>query len=280
MKDIQPKIGIGYCVGSLTVTEPTDQRKNGYTIWRCQCDCGGEIMLDTRCLQRGTVTDCGCRTVVKPGHKDISGKRYGKLTALYPLSEHDYGESVWHCRCDCGNEIDAPLHQLTAGYRKSCGCIRYITPTGETILKDFVGKRFGKLTVIEYAGKLAGMHRWRCICDCGNETVVGQTLLQNGKTKSCGCIQQTQILDNMKFVEGTSVTAIEARMSRPPISTNSSGYNGVYQSKGGKWRAQIGFKGRTYSLGSFDNIQDAIDARKEGEKMYEDFLTWYYSRVN
>ena len=117
-----------------------------------------------------------------------------------------------------------------------------------------------------------------CICDCGNETIVGQTLLQNGKTKSCGCLQQTQIVKNMKFVDGTSVTAIEARMSRPPISTNSSGYNGVYHSGRGKWRAQIGFKGKMYYLGSFDSIQDAIDARKEGEKMYENFLEWYYSR--
>ena len=278
MKEIRPKIEVGYRVGLLTVMEPTDQRKNGYTVWKCQCDCGGEIELDTRYLQRGTVTDCGCKTIVKPGQKDVSGQRFGKLTALYPLPEHGYGKSIWHCRCDCGNEIDAPLHQLTAGYRKSCGCIRYTTPTGETILKDFIGKRFGKLTVTEYAGKRAGMHRWQCICDCGNETIVGQTLLQNGKTKSCGCLQQTQILKNMKFVDGTSVTAIEARMSRPPISTNSSGYNGVYHSGRGKWRAQIGFKGKMYYLGSFDSIQDAIDARKEGEKMYENFLEWYYSR--
>lgn len=161
MKEIRPKIKAGYRVGLLTVMEPTDQRKNGYTIWRCQCDCGGEIELDTRCLQRGTVTDCGCKTVVKPGQKDVTGQRFGKLTALYPLPEHGYGKSIWHCRCDCGNEIDAPLHQLTAGYRKSCGCIRYTTPTGETILKDFIGKRFGKLTVTEYAGKRAGMHRWQ-----------------------------------------------------------------------------------------------------------------------
>ena len=88
MKEIRPKIEVGYRVGLLTVMEPTDQRKNGYTIWRCQCDCGGEIELDTRYLQRGTVTDCGCKTIVKPGQKDVSGQRFGKLTALYPLPEH------------------------------------------------------------------------------------------------------------------------------------------------------------------------------------------------
>ena len=39
---------------------------------------------------------------------------------------------------------------------------------------DFVGKRFGKLTVVEYAEKKEGMHCWKCLCDCGNETIVGQ----------------------------------------------------------------------------------------------------------
>lgn len=37
-----------------------------------------------------------------------------------------------------------------------------------------------------YAGKRNGMHHWKCVCDCGNETIVGQTLLQSGKTYYLG----------------------------------------------------------------------------------------------
>lgn len=47
------KIGIGTRVGMLTVTADTGQRKNRYTVWECQCSCGGRILLDTRCLQAG-----------------------------------------------------------------------------------------------------------------------------------------------------------------------------------------------------------------------------------
>ena len=47
------------------------------------------------------------------------------------------------------------------------------------------------------------MHRWRCRCDCGNETIVGQTPLQSGKTKSCGCLQSETYRDNLKLVDGT-----------------------------------------------------------------------------
>lgn len=45
------KIKVGYRVGMLTVESKTDVRKSGYIVWKCRCDCGGEIELDTRCLQ-------------------------------------------------------------------------------------------------------------------------------------------------------------------------------------------------------------------------------------
>lgn len=264
------KIGVGCRVGKLTVVAPTDQRKNHYTIWRCRCDCGGEILLDTRCLQRGTVTDCGCTSKVKPGQRDISGRRFGKLTALRPTGETRYGTVVWRCICDCGQEVDAPLHQLTAGYRKSCGCL------SRPALKDFIGRRFGRLTVTAYAGKQSGMHRWKCRCDCGKETIVGQTLLQTGKTKSCGCLQSEIYRDNLKLVGGTSVTLLEAGKGRL-ISSNTSGYTGVYQNKkNGRWVAQITFRGKTYYLGSYDEKLEAVKARKCGEELHDDFLAWYY----
>lgn len=72
-KEDSTVIGIGSKVGLLTVEEPTGQRKAGYIVWRCRCVCGGEILLDTRCLQRGTVTHCGCQSPVRPGQKDITG---------------------------------------------------------------------------------------------------------------------------------------------------------------------------------------------------------------
>ena len=120
------------------------------------------------------------------------------------------------------------------------------------------------------------MHRWLCKCDCGNETIVGQTLLQTGKTKSCGCIQETQILENMKLCEGTSVAILEANKRRL-LKNNTSGYTGVFMRPNGRWSAQIRFKGKTYCLGTYDDIQDAVKARKRGEEMHDEFLEWYYS---
>ncbi len=88
---MKPVIAVGCRVGKLTVAAPTDRRKNGYTVWRCRCDCGGEVLLDTRCLQRGTVRDCGCETAVKPGQKDLTGQRFGKLVCLRPTGQRGPG---------------------------------------------------------------------------------------------------------------------------------------------------------------------------------------------
>ena len=265
------KISVGFRCGKLEVVEATTERKNGYIVWRCRCDCGGEIMLDTRCLQRGKIRDCGCETKLRPGQRDITGVRFGMLTAIEPIASHTPGITIWRCKCDCGGEVDVPLSQLSSGYRKSCGCLSHPP------LKDFIGQRFGKLTVTDYAGKRAGMHRWKCICDCGNETIVGQTLLQNGKTKSCGCLQAMSIRNNLKLCDGTSVTILEATKNHL-YRSNTSGCTGVYKiKKSGKWVAQITFKGKTYYLGAYERIEDAMKARQCGEEKRDEFLDWYYS---
>ena len=270
-KQDKPKIVPGYRVGMLTVEEATPQRKNGYTIWQCRCDCGGEILLDTRCLQRKTVKDCGCTVKVKPGQKDLTGMRFGKLVCIEPTTERSKSNrgTVWRCRCDCGNECLAPVSQLTVGYKKSCGCNGY--PPRE----DLTGRVLGRLTVIGPLEDKPGY--WKCKCECGNETAVKYDYLVCGHTKSCGCLQKTQIIENLKLVDGTSVTKLEAGRKKL-IASNTSGYNGVYlDKKNGKWRAQISFKRKKYSLGRFDKIEDAVKARQRGEEMYDDFLEWYYS---
>lgn len=52
---------------------------------------------------------------------------------------------------------------------------------------DRTGQRFGKLTVVERVKNKNGKNVWRCVCDCGNETLVQTGNLSNGHTTSCGC---------------------------------------------------------------------------------------------
>lgn len=56
-------------------------------------------------------------------------------------------------------------------------------------IKDLTGKKFGRLSVIDYrvSKKKAGA-LWNCICDCGtNHVVLGSNLI-GGYVQSCGCL--------------------------------------------------------------------------------------------
>jgi hypothetical protein len=56
---------------------------------------------------------------------------------------------------------------------------------------EMIGKRFGKLTVIEDSGQRS--HKailWKCFCDCGNFSLVKTARLIAGITSSCGCIRR------------------------------------------------------------------------------------------
>lgn len=64
-----------------------------------------------------------------------------------------------------------------------------------SVLKDLTGQRFGRLTVLSYSHSRrgAGSSRatyatWRCLCDCGAETVKEGRALKAGRTRSCGCL--------------------------------------------------------------------------------------------
>lgn len=76
---------------------------------------------------------------------------------------------------------------------------------------DRTGQRYGKLTVVSYVGN----RKWKCICDCGKETVAQGNNLRSGHTVSCGCARKdtgeklTQDLTGMKFNRLTAIRPAE-----------------------------------------------------------------------
>jgi len=58
--------------------------------------------------------------------RDISGQRFGRLTALEFAGYKQYTRErkrMWKCRCDCGKEVTVAYMYLTGGGTKSCGCL-------------------------------------------------------------------------------------------------------------------------------------------------------------
>lgn len=235
-------------------------------MWKCRCDCGKEFLVDARELKTGLVQSCGCEPSAGQNIKNLTGMRFGKLTVLGKSGNRAKDRNpLWLCRCDCGKEVEATKRKLVTGNLSSCGCGR------KPPLKSWIGKRFGRVVVLEYAGKENDRHMWRCRCDCGREFTANQSNLQDGQTTSCGCKQKERT--GLHFAEGTFVEGIQSQtISR----ANTSGVRGVYFNKRrGKWVAQIMFKGKCYYLGGYDKLEDAAKARTRGEEMFDDFLEWY-----
>ena len=53
-------------------------------------------------------------------------------------------------------------------------------------IRDITGQRFGQLVAIEPVDKKSRSYRWRCLCDCGKQTIVQVRNLRSGNTRSCG----------------------------------------------------------------------------------------------
>lgn len=123
--------------------------------------------------------------------KDLTGKRYGKLTVTSYSHNNKWGRPLWNCKCDCGTEITRLSQSIERGTRQSCGCDRAY---------GLYGTRYGKLLavskIVDRKSK-TGNVTWKCICDCGNITEVESSYLVHGKIKSCGClIGELNILRN------------------------------------------------------------------------------------
>ena len=56
-------------------------------------------------------------------------------------------------------------------------------------IDEYIGKKYGRLTIVEHLGMISGKRKFLCRCDCGGESAVNLCKLKNGHTKSCGCLR-------------------------------------------------------------------------------------------
>lgn len=55
---------------------------------------------------------------------DLTGMKFGKLTAIKKVGSNKNKQAFWLCRCDCGNEKIILGSNLLNENTKSCGCYR------------------------------------------------------------------------------------------------------------------------------------------------------------
>ena len=128
--------------------------------------------------------------------KNEIGNTYGYLTVIERAENDSEGRARWLCQCKCGNTVVVRGKSLRSGNTKSCGCYQKERAVQSNMnrVDSLIGKKFGKLTVIEEAGFI--MHTsgkrsriYKCLCDCGNYCEIQHQYLAYGDTTSCGCIR-------------------------------------------------------------------------------------------
>ena len=127
---------------------------------------------------------------------DLTGQKFGRLTAIEMTDKRQNKSVVWKCLCQCGNTCEVVAASLRAGRTKSCGCLKQEKdkqPKGNVI--NLIGKKFGHLTVISRQGSdKRGEALWECECDCDAHThlIVLGSNLRTGHTTSCGCERRSK----------------------------------------------------------------------------------------
>lgn len=247
--------------------------QNSKAVWQCRCDCGTVKNVSYHCLVSGATKSCGCSRA-EAKSKDLSGMRFGRLTAIEATGDRQNGCRLWRCRCVCGRETIVTSNALLSGNTKSCGCLSVEVKRAASM--DIRGQRFGKLIALAPTEERRnGSVVWQCQCDCGRECRYPLKTLRQGSAKSCGCLKRENdtLQRSLHYVEDTCIEFIDNVRK----SNDGEHHRGVdYQH--GKWRARITFRKRNYYLGSYVQLTDAMRVRKEAEEaLFGGFLEKYYA---
>lgn len=150
----------------------------------------------------------------------LTGKRFGHLTALYPLDGYTQGNFVvWKCRCDCGNLCTRTSEMLLHSTENtSCGCVAHKNH-GRIIARNYSGRTYGNITILEKIGFIKGKARYRCKCECENpcdnqlftysaidRIISGEVIAKPGCQKSIGEARIEKILRELHIRHKTQAS--------------------------------------------------------------------------
>lgn len=208
---------------------------------------------------------------------NLTGQRFGRLTALRPTEERHKTSVVWECRCDCGNLCKVPSDWLRRCIKRSCGCLQDENRRG-----DITGQRRGHLVAIcptEQRRKGATVWQWQC--DCGATVYKAVNLVRDGASTMCpACAknlkssQAKTMARNQQRDDETGMMpgALDGLREGKLFRNNTSGIRGVnWHSGRGQWVALISEGGKMKAIGYYRTREEAARAREEAvRKKYGD----------
>ncbi len=274
------KLKAGDRVGRWTVSGESILTERNQRKWLCRCDCGTERYVLERSLLYGGSESCGClrrEEAAKTLSYDLQGQVFGQLTVLHKAEyQRKNGGIWWTCQCSCGNLYDVSASMLLTGKRTHCGSNVHQKNYAYT---DIQGQKFHHLTALFPTNKRdnKGSVIWHCRCDCGNEVDIPYNTLAYSNIKSCGCQKKGHDEKLKSFLTHVAGTSLDMLKSKKLPKDNTTGCKGVYLIRG-KYVAKIVFQKKQYYLGSYDKIEEAINVRKEAERVLFDGFAEHYCK--
>lgn len=89
---------------------------------------------------------------------DLTGQKFGILTAMKYLGRNKGGDSLWQCGCDCGETTIVTGNKFKSGHTKSCGCLK-------NKIKHGYGKRNNNKISSTYSSWLHIKRRKSVVCE-------------------------------------------------------------------------------------------------------------------
>lgn len=183
---------IGKTYGELTIIKflasDDDYNDTLESAFLCQCSCGNTVVKKASRLTHNKVRSCGDCSVSKYNNKEYIGKMYGALKILKFLNINDSlnteNAPAFLCECVCKNITVKKANHVINGSVQSCGeCHTTRSKYADT---NFIGKKFGKLTVIGI-GHNGVQNTFICNCECNRSENIeySASMIYNGYKKQC-----------------------------------------------------------------------------------------------
>jgi ribosomal protein L31 len=184
--------------GKLRMKLPIDIHRNSNKKVTWSCDCGNESDIVIASVTDGSTLSCGKCNLLLKSHWENT--KYGSLKMKDPIDIHKNSHERVTWICDCGNETQISVNNVTNRRQKTCGKCNVLNADYWREMK------FGRLRMknpIDIHSKSDREVTW--ICDCGNETNTKVIYVTNGDTKTCGkCnskVQKTYKLNQKKILK-------------------------------------------------------------------------------
>ncbi len=229
--------------------------------------------------------------IPKPLRNDLRNQPFGYLTAIEPTDKRYRTDIIWKCRCRCGKEIEVPSASLIRMNTTSCGCLnmeilqhRNRYEEGTELRQSLEEKVRNPNSASGYVGVQPKRDKWVALIQykkkvyrLGTFSNIEDAVKARAVAKEAVMEDAARIYEETDHLYGDSPhrpkrPVKEATVVYEPViipakrSNNTSGCPGVTRSKG-KWAANITVNKFRYRLGAYDELKDAVAARKNAEEL-------------